>query len=313
MSQHHGAGKLIICTAGIFVCYFYFAILQEKLTRGQYVDGDNTEKFTYMFALVFAQCAVNCIFAKLLLVTVMKQEEDTTKNLYYATSALTYLLAMVSSNMALQFVNYPTQVVAKAAKPIPIMIMGSLIGGKVYSFKKYCFVTLIVTGVVIFMYKDNVPLKTIEGEGFGKILLVLSLMMDSLTSTIQEKMRGEHKTKSGHMMFNMNMWSVFFSGVVVLFSGELFNFLKFLQRHPAALHHIITLSICGALGQYFIFLTVSEFGPLTCSVATTTRKCFTVIASVIFFGNSLLPRQWLATFFVFLGLFLDSFYGKTKL
>jgi UDP-galactose transporter B1 len=131
MSQHHSTGKLIFFTAGIFVCYSYFAILQEKVTRGQYVDGDNAEKFTYMFALVFVQCTINCLFAKALLMTVMKQGEDTTRNFYYATSALTYLLAMVSSNMALQFVNYPTQVVAKAAKPIPIMIMGSLIGGKV--------------------------------------------------------------------------------------------------------------------------------------------------------------------------------------
>ena len=126
-----GVGKLIFCAAGIFVCYSYFAILQEKLTRGEYVDGDSKEKFTYMFALVFVQCLVNCLFAKLLLVTVMKQGEDTTKTLYYATCALTYLLAMVCSNMALQFVNYPTQVVGKAGKPIPVMILGVLLGGKV--------------------------------------------------------------------------------------------------------------------------------------------------------------------------------------
>jgi len=42
--------------------------------------------------------------------TVMKQGEDKTSRLYYASSALTYLLAMVCSNMALQWVNYPTQV-----------------------------------------------------------------------------------------------------------------------------------------------------------------------------------------------------------
>ena len=161
------------------------------------------------------------------------------------------------------------------------------------------------------MYKDNVPSKKIEGEGFGQVLLLLSLVMDGLTSAVQDKMRAEHKTKSGHMMLQMNLWSVAFSGVVILFSGEFLGFLRFLQRHPAALQHLTTLSICGALGQYFIFLTVSEFGPLTCSIATTTRKCFTVLASVVFFGNSLCLRQWLATIFVFLGLFLDAFYGKT--
>ncbi|KAJ8688427.1 hypothetical protein QAD02_024222 [Eretmocerus hayati] len=307
-----GAGRLLFCAAGIFVCYSYYAILQEKVTRGQYVDGSSVEKFTYMFALVFVQCVVNCLFAKLLLVTVMKQGEDTTRTSYYAFSALTYLLAMVCSNMALQFVSYPTQVVGKAGKPIPVMVLGVLIGGKSYPLKKYCFIALIVTGVILFMYKDNVPQKQVEGEGFGKLLLLLSLTMDGLISVIQDKMRAEHKTKSGHMMFNMNVWSVLFSGVVILVSGEFFGFLKFVQRHPAAIQHITVLSICGALGQYFIFLTVTEFGPLTCSIATTTRKCFTVLASVIFFGNSLLPRQWVATIAVFLGLFLDSFYGKTK-
>lgn len=123
--------KLLVCAAGIFVCYFYFGILQEKITRGQYGDGEVKEKFTYMFALVFVQCLLNYIFAKIILLTVMKQGEDSTKTVYYALSSLTYLLAMVCSNMALQFVSYPTQVVGKAGKPIPVMILGVLLGRKV--------------------------------------------------------------------------------------------------------------------------------------------------------------------------------------
>lgn len=171
---------------------------------------------------------------------------------------------------------------------------------------------MVVTGVIMFMYKDKVPTKQVEGESFGQVLLLLSLTMDGLTSAVQDKMRAEHKTKSGHMMFGMNLWSIIFSGIVILVSGELIGFLSFLQRHPAAFKHITLLSLCGALGQYFIFLTVSEFGPLTCSIVTTTRKCFTVLASVVFFGNSLMPRQWVATVLVFLGLFLDSLYAKGK-
>lgn len=64
------------------------------------------------------------------------------------------------------------------------------------------------------------------------------------------------------------------------------------------------------LFQAFIFLTVTTFGPLACSIATTTRKFFTILASVIFFGHSLLTRQWLGTVCVFVGLGLDTLYGK---
>ncbi|XP_011170420.1 solute carrier family 35 member B1 [Solenopsis invicta] len=306
--------KLLICAAGIFVCYFYFGMLQEKITRGQYGDGENHEKFTYMFALVFVQCLVNYVFAKTILLTIMKQGEDTTSNMYYAVSSLTYLLAMVCSNMALQFINYPTQVIGKAGKPIPVMVLGVLLGKKVYPIRKYVFIFLIVVGVTLFMYKDsNVSKKQVESQlSVGELLLLLSLTMDGLTSAVQERMRAEHKSKSGHMMLNMNFWSFIFSGTVITISGELVEFIHFLQRYPATIWHITTFSIAGAFGQYFIFLTVAEFGPLPCSIITTTRKFFTVLGSILIFGNNLSLRQWLSTFIVFSGLFLDAMYGKDK-
>lgn len=302
--------KFLACALGIFVCYFYYGVLQEKITRGNYGEDENQEKFTCMLALVFFQCVVNYIFANIVLATVMKQGEDNTRTLYYSSSAMTYLLAMVCSNMALQWVNYPTQVVGKSGKPIPVMILGVLLGRKNYPLRKYLFVLLIVVGVAVFMFKDG---KSGEGNsvfGFGEFLLVLSLMMDGLTAAIQERMRSEYKTKSGHMMLSMNLWSVIYLGVAIVVSGEGLVFVNFVQRHPSVMWQLITFSIASALGQFFIFLTVSDFGPLPCSIVTTTRKFFTVLGSVILFGNTLLPRQWLATVIVFTGLFLDSMYGK---
>ena len=64
--------------------------------------------------------------------------------------------------------------------------------------------------------------------------------------------------------------------------------------------------------QFFIFMCVSEFGPLPCSIITTTRKFFTVLGSVIMFGNTLLPHQWVGAVLVFAGIFLDGAFGKQK-
>lgn len=185
---------------------------------------------------------------------------------------------------------------------------------QVYPFRKYLFILLIVIGVALFMYKDgNASKKQTEGQlSVGELLLLLSLTMDGLTSAVQERMRAEHNTKSGHMMLNMNIWSVISSGTVILISGELFEFIRFLQRYPSTIWHIGTFCVAGAFGQYFIFLTVSEFGPLPCSIITTTRKFFTVLGSILIFGNNLSSRQWLSTFIVFSGLFLDAMYGRDK-
>lgn len=128
--------KFIIYAVGIFVSYFYFGVLQEKVTRGKYLEetiNENgtksvvNEKFTFALTLVFVQCLINYVVAKIVLF-IWKQSDDKTPKLYYGSVAVTYLLAMVCSNMALQWVPYPTQVVGKSAKPIPVLILGVLLG-----------------------------------------------------------------------------------------------------------------------------------------------------------------------------------------
>merc|ERR1712071_414843 len=268
--------KFLLYASGIFICYFYYGILQERITRGKYGEGENEEKFTYTLALVCSQCIVNYIYARIMLVTFMKAGADKTSSVHYASSALTYLLAMVCSNLALQWVGYPTQVVGKSCKPIPVMILGVLIGGKSYPMIKYLFILTIVLGVGMFMYKDNVASKTDSEEssiGFGEILLLLSLTMDG-------------------------------------FTGEIFTFVGFVQRHPHVVWDILTFSIASALGQLFIYRMVAEYSALHCTLTTTTRKFFTVMASVLYFGNQLTPRQWIGSVLVFTGLTLDIFFGK---
>merc|ERR1719369_472039 len=263
-------------------------------------------------ALVAFQCAVNYLYALIMGHTVLKQGEDTTKSSFYACASLTYLLAMVTSNKALSWVNYPTQVIGKSCKPIPVMVLGVLVGRKSYPLIKYLFIMMLVAGVALFMYKDQAAVADDNGLGVGELLLILSLTCDGLTGAVQERMKTEHKTKSGHMMMSMNKWSVMYLGVALTITGEGLEFLYFVERHPTVLWQLATFSVASALGQFFIFMCVSEFGPLPCSIITTTRKFFTVLASVLFFGNTLISRQWLGTVLVFAGIFLDGLYGKQK-
>jgi len=306
--------RLIVSATGIFLSYSVYGFLQEKVTRGRYgdelnEDGKTGERFTYTLALVGVQCFCNWLFAKAMLIA-SPQPKDATHTGYYASSALTYLLAMVSSNMALRWVAYPTQVVAKAAKPIPVMILGVLIGRKSYTVQKYFFILLIVVGVVLFMYKEGQESKASDSTGLGEILLFLSLSMDGLTGAIQERMRAASKPSAQHMMLAMNYWSTIILGVTLVVTGEGKEFLSFSFKYPELYGHIATLALAGAIGQLFIFMMVSSFGPLPCSIVTTTRKFFSVLFSVIFFGNSLAGRQWLGTILVFAGLFADMLVGK---
>lgn len=94
--------------------------------------------------------------------------------------------------------------------------------------------------------------------------------------------------------------------------GEGLEFIQFGIRHSEVWLHLSLIALCGALGQLFIFLMVAGFGPLACSVVTTTRKFFTVLCSVLLFGNVLIARQWLGAILVFAALFTDMLFGKKQ-
>ncbi|EEC05610.1 UDP-galactose transporter, putative [Ixodes scapularis] len=65
------------------------------------------------------------------------------------------------------------QVVGKSCKPIPVMVLGVLIGGKRYSLSKYLSILVVVLGVGLFIYKDKKASQTTQSiTGTGELLLV---------------------------------------------------------------------------------------------------------------------------------------------
>ncbi|XP_060593752.1 solute carrier family 35 member B1-like isoform X2 [Ruditapes philippinarum] len=305
--------KFLICALGIFVCHFILGILQESITKGKYGSGDHEEKFTYTLALVFVQCIINAICAKSAM-ALFSKDKDTTPMKMFAACSLTYLGAMLASNQSLQYISYPTQVLGKSVKPIPVMILGILFAGKRYPPAKFLFILMICIGVAMFMFKDKKPTAKEETHtfGFGEVLLMVSLTFDGLTGATQDRMRSNHKTGAYHMMLFVNLFSILWLALGLVFTGEGIAFLGFVQRYPSVMPKMVTFGIASAIGQVFIFITVTSFGPLPCSIITTTRKFFTILGSVILFSNPMYPRQWAGTVLVFMGLGLDSAYGKEK-
>lgn len=307
-----GRKKFFVCAIGVFISYFYYGILQESITKGKYGEGQKAEKFQYVMSLVLLQTIINSLFAKAAMM-LFTRETDTTPTKYYAACSITYLGAMLASNQALQYVSYPTQVLGKSAKPIPVMVLGILLAKKRYPAAKFLFLLMICMGVSLFLYKDQQKSTVSDDKpiiGVGEILLLVSLTFDGLTGASQDRMRAGYKTGAYQMMLHVNLWSVLWLAIATTASGEIIQVLGFIQRYPSVLLKMVSFGIASAIGQVFIFITVTSFGPLPCSIITTTRKFFTILASVIIFANPMNSRQWVGTFLVFTGLGLDSVYGK---
>lgn len=64
---------------------------------------------------------------------------------------------------------------------------------------------------------------------------------------------------------------------------------KSLQRilaDPQLLRDTILISLCGAFGQIFIYLTMSLYDNYKVAIITTTRKCLSVVASAVLFNHA---------------------------
>ena len=79
-------------------------------------------------------------------------------------------------------------------------------------------------------------------------LQLLSLILDGCSGAVQERLR-DLSIGPYHMMYAVNIFAAIYLGVTVLMSGEIFQVMGFIRRHPAILINIFGFSVASAVGQ----------------------------------------------------------------
>ena len=112
------------------------------------------------------------------------------------------------------------------------------------------------------------------------------------------------QTSAWHIMLGMNLWGSIFSFLYMFAwnGGGGFEAVQFCRQHPDAAWDIMIFCLCGAVGQNFIFLTISKFGSLALTTITTTRKFTSILVSSVWTGSPLSAQQWSGVTMVFAGL-----------
>ena len=102
-------------------------------------------------------------------------------------------------------------------------------------------------------------------------------------------------------------WSGFLvAALLCLLTGQATEGTAFCARHPEVLNAILIYSVASAVGQTFIYYTITQFNPLVLTTVTTTRKIFTTVYSVFRNpANRLALGQWAGCSLVFVGILMD--------
>jgi len=134
-------------------------------------------------------------------------------------------------------------------------------------------------------------------------LLFASLILDGFTGSNQHLLDHEFQLSTHDLMFATNAVSCMYLLMGLVLTGELTRGIDYLISHPKIQSDIMLFSLSSALGQNFIFYTITGPGPLACTTITTTRKFLTILISVFMYSDNRLDSvQWMGVALVFAGL-----------
>ncbi|BCR84100.1 UDP-galactose transporter HUT1 [Aspergillus chevalieri] len=251
--------------------------------------------------------------------------------------SITSSLASPFGYASLSHIDYLTFILAKSCKLLPVMFLNLTIFRKRYPLYKYLVVLAVTLGVATFTLHHPGTSKKMAAAAeknqsgsslWGIFLLSINLLLDGLTNTTQDHIFTSPQVYTRftgpQMMVAQNVLSTalttLYLGIMPHLSSsgilhailpfpippstetELSTAISFLSRHPEALKNVLGFAACGAIGQLFIFYTLSRFSSLLLVTVTVTRKMLTMLLSVFWFGHSLSVGQWLGVGLVFGGV-----------
>ena len=238
-----------------------------------------------------------------------------------------YLLLATTSNTgswfgyaSLRFVDYPTMVLSKSSKLVPVMFLHLVLYRRRFPGYKYLVVGMVTAGVGLFTLFHPIEgsKNAVQNSAWGLFLLSINLLADGFVNSTQDQIFSGNKTLTGpQMMLGFNLCSaVLTTGYIILTyfipsrPSELSTMINFVQLHPRIVVDILAFAISGAVGQIFIFLTLSMHGSLILVTITVTRKLFTMLLSVMWFNHQLTSGQWAGVGLVFGGIGLEAYWTR---
>mmetsp|Transcript_13450 Transcript_13450/g.42308 ORF Transcript_13450/g.42308 Transcript_13450/m.42308 type:complete len:320 (+) Transcript_13450:87-1046(+) len=287
-----GVAQLLIGAGGIYAAFLYYGSLQEDVLTYKSADG---ERFKYSWFLQILEAGANVVLGGLCMLA-FEGVRAVPQVPYLISGALQVTAKYCTTASMVAGVSFPVATLGKSSKMVPVMIGSLLLGKAKYSFREYLHVLLIVGGTAaVSMAKKAKP--GAPSSTMGLLLLAAALACDGIVGGTQKALKKAladkgMKERNFEMQFLTNLYMTLTAVVFTFAMGEFEPGYRFCMENPAILKNVCLFAACSAVGQAFIFYTISSFDPLVCTTVTTTRKVFSVIYSILMKGHHMNSQGW---------------------
>lgn len=233
--------RICYCFFGLMTSYLVWGLLQEKIITQPYetttAEGHRIEEhFHDSQFLVFANRLLAFLIALIYLcmrnrfgqmqqptsaVAMIGQVTGSAPLFKYSFASFSNIMSAWFQYEALKFVNFPTQVLAKSCKIIPVMLMGKIVSRTKFEFYEYLTAALISLGMLAFLLGSKSDQHTASSitSMTGILLLAMYLVFDSFTSNWQSDLFKTYGMSSIQMMCGVNLFSALFTAMSLAIQG----------------------------------------------------------------------------------------------
>ncbi|XP_065608341.1 adenosine 3'-phospho 5'-phosphosulfate transporter 2 isoform X1 [Cyrtonyx montezumae] len=298
LSKFNKPAQFFICVSGVFMFYLIYGYLQELIFS---VEG--FKPFGWYLTLV--QFGFYSIFGLIELQLIQDKRRRIPGKTYMIIAFLT-VGTMGLSNTSLGYLNYPTQVIFKCCKLIPVMVGGVFIQGKRYNIADVSAALCMSLGLIWFTLADSTVAPNFNLTGV--ILISLALCADAVIGNVQEKAMKLHNGSNSEMV----LYSYSIGFLYILFgltcTSGLSPAVAFCSQHPIQTYgYAFLFSLTGYFGISFVLALIKIFGALLAVTVTTGRKAMTIVLSFLFFAKPFTFQYVWSGLLVVLGIFLNVY------
>ncbi|XP_040209632.1 adenosine 3'-phospho 5'-phosphosulfate transporter 2 isoform X2 [Rana temporaria] len=298
LSQFQKPVQFFICVTGVFIFYLIYGYLQELIFS---VEG--FKPFGWYLTLV--QFGFYSVFGLIELQLTQDKRRRIPAKTYMIIAFLT-VGTMGLSNTSLGYLNYPTQVIFKCCKLIPVMIGGIFIQGKRYNAADVSAAVCMSFGLIWFTLADSTVAPNFNVTGV--MLISLALCADAVIGNVQEKAMKLHNGSNSEMvLYSYSIGFVYILLGLAITSG-LTPAIAFCSKYPFQTYgYAFLFSLTGYFGISFVLALIKIFGALTAVTVTTGRKAMTIVLSFLFFAKPFTLQYIWSGLLVVLGIFLNVY------
>lgn len=303
-------GQFVICASGVFFFSLLYGYLQELLS----VQLCSRQLGLYLAMVQFTGYTVLAYILRSYVYRKQNKGKATRARNSVASCQLTvpfklYLglsllraVDLAMTNLAMQYINYPAKTLMKSSRVVFTMIFGVCITNKRYSITDYTIVLCMVVGLAIFMHADATSSAVFQPAGV--IMLTVSLMCDGAITNMSESIMNKYNVGQDEFIFRMYSIALIAIVAAAAAKGDLIEGMAWImepgtyeeQQNNVPLDQrlwsssgkitvIVLFSSMGFFGSSCAAAITKQFGALSMSITSVSRKATTLFLSFLLFDN----------------------------